>query len=322
MTTELTPYQSGELVGGGHGPIDMAIAAWLDAKRGRSGSIHTAKIYQTTLADFRRQLQRAGLDLDSAPRTIALAAQGWAGQGEIAPATHNRRLAVLSSFYTFARKRGHLLGENPIGLVDRRQVQSYAGIEALNPADVRPRLAAIDRSTLAGLRDYALLNVALVTGRRVAEIAGLRWSHLHFDAERIRLHFPRAKGGKVMGDTLPAGVSRALTRYLVEVYGSLGNLQGDIPIWVALSRNQPGRPALSTRSLETICHERLGIHFHGLRHTFARTMEDAGAKVSDIQGRLGHASLATTGRYLAALRSSENPHAEQVAELLGLGVNL
>jgi hypothetical protein len=47
-------------------------------------------------------------------------------------------------------------------------------------------------------------------------------------------------------------------------------------------------------------------------------MEDAGAKVSDIQGRLGHSSLATTGRYLAALRSAENPHGEKVADLLGL----
>jgi site-specific recombinase XerD len=319
MTTDLTPYQNQELVSGGD-PLDLAIAAWLDSKAGRSGSIHTGKIYRTTIADFRAQLHASGLDLDSAPRTVALAAQGWAGRNNPAPATHNRHLAVLSSFYAFCRKRGLLLGENPIGLVERRQVQSYAGIEALAPADVRPRLASIDRSTLAGLRDYALLNCALATGRRVAELAGMRWAHLHFDGDRIRLHFPRAKGGKVMSDTLPAGVSRALSSYLHSLYGAeLARLRPDAPIWVALSRNQPGRPALSVRSLETICHERLGIHFHGLRHTFARTMEDAGAKVSDIQGRLGHASLATTGRYLAALRSSENPHADQVAELLGLG---
>lgn len=313
------PAAAGELVSGG--PLGLAIAAWLDAKRGRSGSAHTAKIYQTTIADFRATLQQAGLDIDSAPRTIALAAQGWAGRGAPAPATHNRRLAVLSSFYTFARKRGMLLGENPIGLVERRQVQSYAGIEALNPADVRPRLAEIDRSTLAGLRDYAALVIALATGRRLAEIASLRWSHLHFDGERIRLHFARAKGGKIMSDVLPLGVSRALASYLQKLYDAqLGGLAPDAPIWVALSRNRPERPALSVRALEDICHARLGIHFHGLRHTFARTMEDAGAKVSDIQGRLGHASLATTGRYLAALRQADNPHAEQVAELLGLGV--
>jgi integrase len=73
----------------------------------------------------------------------------------------------------------------------------------------------------------------LATGRRLAEVAGLRWSHLHFDVERIRLHFPRVKD----------------ERY---------------------------------------------------------------------SGAAGPASLGTTGRYLAALRSSDNPYAEAIAELLGL----
>ena len=38
---------------------------------------------------------------------------------------------------------------------------------------------------------------------------------------------------------------------------------------------------------------KLPAHFtpHSLRHTFARMMEDAGAKVSDIKARLGHDSL-------------------------------
>lgn len=315
---DINPYIGHELVSRA-APLDLTIAAWLDSKAGRSGSTHTHKIYQTTIADFRQRLQAGQLDLDSDPRAVALAAQGWAGLNSPAPATFNRRLAVLSSFYTFARKGGMLDLDNPIGLVERRPVQSYAGIEALAPADVKKKLAALDRSELEGKRDYAALAVALATGRRLAEVAGMRWSHLHFEGERIKLHFPRAKGGKVMADVLPVGVSRALTSYLHALYGKgLASLAPDAPIWVALSRNRPARPALSVRSLETICHDRLGIHFHGLRHTFARTMEDAGAKVSDIQGRLGHSSLATTGRYLAALRSAENPHAEAVADLLGL----
>jgi integrase len=49
-----------------------------------------------------------------------------------------------------------------------------------------------------------------------------------------------------------------------------------------------------------------------------RALEDAGAKVSEIQARLGHESLATTGRYLAALRPDENPHADALAALFGL----
>ena len=42
---------------------------------------------------------------------------------------------------------------------------------------------------------------------------------------------------------------------------------------------------------------------HQLRHTFARMLEDAGAKITVIQQRLGHASAATTSIYLQALRA-------------------
>jgi integrase len=46
--------------------------------------------------------------------------------------------------------------------------------------------------------------------------------------------------------------------------------------------------ALSIRSIANICERWLGVStVHSLRHTFARGMEDAGAKVSDIQARLG-----------------------------------
>lgn len=320
-----------ELVrGAGAGPLDLAIAAWLDAKRGRSGSAATAIAYESAIAEARAQLGAVGLDLDGEPRAVALVLQRWAGQrrgaGAVAPATYNQRLAIVSSFYTFARRRGLIAVDNPAALVERRPVQSYAGAEALRPADVRRRMAAIDRAELAGRRDYALLTIALSTGRRVAEIAGMRWAHVHLDGDRVRLNFPRTKGGKTIADVLPAPVARALLAYLAELYGqALGDLPSDAPIWPRLDRAgqrwaaATGYNPLSARSLENICRAQLGINFHGLRHTFARSMEDTGAKVSDIQSRLGHSSLQTTGRYLAALHQTENPHGEQLAALLGLG---
>jgi len=60
-------------------PLDLAIAAWLDAKGGRSNSTHTKKAYQTTLETFRTILQAGRLELESDPRAVALAAHGWAG---------------------------------------------------------------------------------------------------------------------------------------------------------------------------------------------------------------------------------------------------
>ena len=100
------------------GPLDQAIIAWLDAKYGRSGSTKTYVAYAGGIARFRAALQGSGLDLDGDPRAVALAAQGWAaerqpgsrGSGPVSPATYNLRLAILSSFYMYVRKRGFLSG--------------------------------------------------------------------------------------------------------------------------------------------------------------------------------------------------------------------
>jgi integrase/recombinase XerC len=250
---------------------------------------------------------------------IALAVQGWAGRDDPASATFNQRLAILSSFYAFARKHGLIGGENPIGLVDRRTVHEYANAHPIDPAELKRRVQAIDRTTEGSARDYALLAILSQTGRRLAEVAALRWGDLRIEGDRVTLYFRRAKGGKVMSDRLNAAVSKALVSWLHLFYGeSLGDLAHDAPVWVSLAHNGSRGKALSTRSISTICAERIGVSkVHALRHTFARVMEDAGAKVSEIQARLGHASLATTGRYLAALRRAENLHADELARRMG-----
>lgn len=298
--------------------LDLAIAAWLDAKTNRSGSAKTARAYTDTIHGFRAALQAAGLDLDSDIQAIAFAAQGWAGQGDVAPATYNQRLGILSSFYAFAIKRGILVG-NPIAMVDRRVVDMYANAKSLDVEDLRHNLARIDRSDLAGQRDYALLAIYLQTGRRLSEVAGLEWQDVRISSGKVTLHFRHCKGGKSMSDQLPKPVGLALSTWLHSYYGAkVASLDPETPIWVSLARNGRGR-ALSIRAIAQICEDRLGVsRVHSLRHTFAKAMEDSGAKVSDIQARLGHSSLATTGRYLAALKRAENDQADAIAALFGL----
>ncbi|HEU5349412.1 MAG TPA: tyrosine-type recombinase/integrase [Ktedonobacterales bacterium] len=92
------------------------------------------------------------------------------------------------------------------------------------------------------------------------------------------------------------------------------------PIWISLAtRNGTFGHPLSIRAIALISEQRLGTSkVHALRHTFARGLEDAGAKVSEIQARLGHADLGTTGRYLAQLHAGENPHLARLSRLYGL----
>jgi integrase len=292
-------------------PIDQAVAHWIATKAQASGSAQTRRVYAATLARFRDHLREIGRDLDAPEAIITAQVQPWAAQGEPSPATYNQRCAIVSSFYRHCQKHRLLADDCAVDLrrVDRRKVQAYGTVEALTPEEARAALRAIDRSTLAGLRDYALLRLALSTGRRLAEVAGLRWGDLRIRGQRVRVTFQRCKGNKVMVNTLPVGAGEGLLAWLQGYYGTnLVQLPADTPIWVSLSHNGTGGQALSVVALQRIAEQRMGCHFHALRHTFARILEDGGAKVSDIQAELGHESLATTGRYLAALKRGESPY--------------
>lgn len=298
--------------------IEQVAAAWLQSKSGRSGSEKTRRAYADTLASFRERLKGAGLDLDSAPRMVALAAAGWAADGEAAPATYNQRLAIVSSFYSYCQTselRPDLV--NPIARVEKRPVQSYRAARPLDRVQVARALGAIDRLEPAGARDYVLLRVGLTTFRRASELAGLRWGDIGRAGDLLIVTWTRCKGGTTMRDILPAAVSGELLAYLRQVYGAdLSGLAPSAPVWVSFSKNTSAGQAISARAIADICLKHLGVStVHSLRHTGARAMEDAGAKVSEIQARLGHASLATTGRYLKALASAENPYGDRLAAM-------
>lgn len=287
----------------------------------------------------------------------------------VAPTTYNRRLAIISSFYTYAHRHDLLRGRtNPISRVERRPAQAYAAARPLSYAAVQRGLAQATSDQPADLRDRALLLVGLHTGHRLSELWRMRLEHLTITPDTIAIEWPYCKGGKVMHSTLPLtrggeGVAgRALlawVEYLVAQHTGVDALPGGAPdaqaphaaqtdasrpayrpdprdqrghlrhsgrqkqtegpLWVNLARNAAGLRPISKRTIATICGKRLGsTKVHSLRHTFARTLEDAGVKVSEIQQILGHQDLGTTGRYLARLRTQRIPHLDRVAELYGL----
>jgi integrase len=252
---------------------------------------------------------------------IALIAQAWVSHtvtGKmVSPNTHNLRLAIVSSFYAFTIKRGLLpITTNPIALVERRPAQAYAHALGIPAATIAQSLKAINRRTIAGKRDYALLSVALQTGRRLSELCGLRCRDIAVEGNTITLHWRRTKGGKTISDTLSVSVSKALKAYFSELYPD-GIPNDSNPVWMSFKGPDRTRgKALGRQAVADLCEKWLGTSkVHSLRHSFAVHMEAAGAKVSDIQYRLGHSNLATTGRYLASLKSSVNAHAEALARM-------
>jgi integrase len=313
--------------------LENLIDGWIfDKLNSKSGSKKTETAYRDTLSSFRETLQRGGLDLDSEDtRTISQVAMVWANvrkpgatrDGDVAPATYNQRLAIISSFYAFCKEQG-IDCHNPIEDVKKRKVQAYAQAAPLDGDETAEALLSIDRTTLVGKRDYALLAIALQTGRRANELVGLRWQHVQITgkkgAQRVTLHFDSCKGGKKMRDALDADTAYVFLDYLHSLYGErLMSLEKDAPIWISFSRQNSGQP-ISIHTLKDICETYLGTgKLHALRHTFAAEMEKAGAPLSEIQHRLGHENITTTSIYLRAVRSADNPYASRLSARFGIG---
>lgn len=314
--------------------IDQMVAAWLHSKYQRSLSPHTLARYERHVADFRGVLHTAGIDLDGDVSLLATIAQGWAGRpmlsdspgtkqsvvnrykrmedGGVSAATYNGRIVSISSFYEYAIRHGWL-ASNPMKMVEPRRVASRDYARPFSAQRFEQCLARIDRSTLLGMRDYAMLLTWVMTGRRIAEIAGMSWVDIIIDeqAGTIIVRFPRCKGGKSMEDQLQPRTAAALLSYLRALHGDeLQSLPPDTPVWVRLADNIDTRGRLQVDALRHICIKRLGTgKSHAIRHTFAVGMEQAGAKLSDIGARLGHSNLATTSIYMQRFHGHENPFA-------------
>lgn len=320
MTTDLTTIVTSSA-------LDILILGWVDIKARKTGSARTRQTYEDTLAQFRAGLQRQGLELDMQGKEelarIALTAQAFSGfsvRGKpVKPATINQRLAILSSFYEYAIRQG-ALEVNPINRVERSKVQDYGSARALTNEQVTTALAAIDRETLSGRRDYALLALMLQTGRRLAEVQALEMRHLTLLVGKMTVEFERCKGGKEMTDTLPYSVTNRLLEWLEAFYHDTetGKTGDSRPVWVSLAYASYGKP-LGPQSIADICQKHLGVSkVHVTRHTWAHSMDEAGASAATIQARLGHESLATTGRYLAQLSRADNPFADKLAANFGI----
>lgn len=301
--------------------MDALVAKWVVDARGRSDSQKTEDAYADTMASFRAALWNVGLDLDGERLRIREVLREWAGTPRrrdgraVAPSTYNHRLAVIGSFYSFALANVDLEGMNPAHRLHRRKVEEYAAAEPLPISVVRERLAAIDREDVIGKRDYALLLIGFTTGRRLTELASMNLGDLSTREEALVVSFPRTKGRKSMKDALTPECRDALLAYLSTVYEATV-WPPDAPVWVSCSLRSRGH-RLSRTSIAEICARRLGVSkVHVLRHSFAVYMLDAGATLPEIQARLGHASLATTGRYLARLTSERNEHAQKIADAL------
>ncbi len=174
---------------------------------------------------------------------------------------------------------------------------------AWEPELVERLLAAVDRSSPKGRRDYAILLLAARLGLRLGDIKGLTLDHLHWTTSTIEI--VQNKTGEPLVLPLIEEVGTALIDYLRAGRPPVGHRH------LFTNLTPPFEPICERARLHAVVaywRELAGIKFktpqrqglHSLRHTLATRLLGAQTPFPVISAVLGHASPATTFIYAKA----------------------
>lgn len=277
--------------------LTLDFIAYLELERGLSRN--TLEAYRSDLQQYGQFLQRVGIDpLDMVPADLAAfiseLANGSEGKPGVAPATLQRKIACLRSFYRHLRREQILAGDPTTEL---RPPRSRGRLpKVLSRDEVTRLLAQPQGGSPAALRDRALLETMYACGLRASEAIELRLSNLDLEAGVLRTH---GKGSKERLVPIGSKAIETLRDYLERGRPRLIGLRDEPRVFVNLRGG-----GLSRQGLYKIVqgHARTaGLEHrmspHTLRHTFATHLLAGGCDLRSLQEMLGHADIGTTQIY-------------------------
>jgi site-specific recombinase XerD len=217
--------------------------------------------------------------------------------------SRNARLAAIRSFFQYAALEApehSALIQRVLAIPRKRCVRPL--IDFLLRPEIEALLAAVDRSTWLGRRDYAFLRIATQTGLRLSEMTGLRredvvlgvGAHVHCEG----------KGRKMRATPLTKNTANVLSKWIKEqaswdetslLFPSSrgGRLSADAVQYLVAKY-----AVIAQRTCGSLTTKRITPHV--LRHTAAMELLLAGVDRALIAIWLGHESVETTQIYLDA----------------------
>ena len=216
-------------------------------------------------------------------------------------ACHNRSIGSAKLVTTALRSLlGYAQIEALTSVALRDAVPAVAGRRLaglprfLQPAEVSRLLAACDRRTVAGRRDFAMLTLMSRLGLRAGEVRALALDDIDWLASELLI---RGKGHRLERLPLPEDVGQALSAYLRR--GRPATAQGREVFVRVHSPHQALSSGGVSRAVEAAARRAgLGrVGAHRLRHTVATEMVRAGVPLPDVSQVLRHRRLTTTAIY-------------------------
>ena len=202
-----------------------------------------------------------------------------------------RILSGIRSFFGYLLLTDEI-DVSPADLVDPPKAGRHLP-DVLTTEEIDRIIAAIDLSTVKGLRDRAMLELLYACGLRVSELVSLRLGDLFFGEGYIRV---TGKGDKQRLVPINDLARERILAYLDERRSARRNEE------VVFLNNRGSQ--LTRVMIFTILRaaaRRAGIEKrispHTFRHSFATHLLEGGADIRQVQELLGHENIGTTEIY-------------------------
>ncbi|MFZ2036995.1 MAG: tyrosine-type recombinase/integrase [Dehalococcoidales bacterium] len=293
-----------------------AFYAFLAEKEQRSGSRRTVEGYSRMVQDFFGRSGKQPDNVTSQDIFVYAHSPGLSGKQPSA-ITIGARIACISSFFRFLI-RMDIVQSNPCDKLQRPQT-SPSTPRGLSGDQVHQLLAVVPDSPL-GLRDRAIILTLVLTGRRRAEVIGMKAGNLILDGDGAYYTY-RGKGGKQGHRELPQPALNAIRASLGAFGKDLTTMPRDESLWPSLSHHGKGITSGTFYGNLQKYFRKAGITpsgVHIFRHTAAKLRRDAGETVEDVSRFLDHSSLAVTTVYLRRLEGEQDKSWAKVAEAIGV----
>lgn len=226
-------------------------------------------------------------------------------QEPMGAATCNRHLVTLRRMFKFGQRQGWLR-VNPAENLEPLQEREVERHRALTEHEVSALLAALaegrdgERYEAQRADHIRWVRFLIVTGLREDEAAQLRWEHIDWSLNRIKVEGLGAKSGRSRNVPLVRDALMVLAEIadgaetVGLVFGPCNRRKALMAAWARTKL--PGRAPTA----------------HDLRHTFASRAIAAGLDIEQLRIILGHRSIITTQRYVHAYSGRWEEMAEKL----------
>lgn len=211
---------------------------------------------------------------------------------KIAPVTYNLRLIYLKAFFDWCVDEGYL-DKNPLEKFKKRKAEPR--IVDISEDILKKLLKLPDRSTFAGLRDYALILFTLDTGIRPSEALQLKKEN--FDLHHLVVTVPATSAKTRTTRTLPILPQTAEVIWkLIKVRHP--SWDDNIPVFCSSDGTPLRHRSWSYRMRKYSQQLGVKIRPYDLRHAFALLYLRNGGHAFALQKMLGHTDMSMTKRYV------------------------